>query len=90
MFINSAEDFSVAEDATVGTEVALVQATDADVGEFGKITYLLDTSSTQGRFKINKETVFNPLYHYLLLIIILFKYLQLIAKNNIVTAYLCS
>ncbi|XP_035210796.1 cadherin-23-like isoform X2 [Stegodyphus dumicola] len=56
VFVNSASDFSVAEDVTVGTEVALVQATDADVGEYGKITYLLDTSSTQGHFKINKET----------------------------------
>ncbi|XP_054716346.1 cadherin-23-like [Uloborus diversus] len=56
VFVSSATDFSVLEDAVIGTEVALVQATDADVGEFGKITYLLDTSSTQGRFKINKET----------------------------------
>ncbi|XP_042895459.1 cadherin-23 isoform X2 [Parasteatoda tepidariorum] len=56
VFVNSASDFSVAEDITIGAEVALVQATDADVGEYGKITYLLDTSSTQGRFKINKET----------------------------------
>lgn len=57
VFVTSSSDFSIAEDVGVGTEVALVQATDADVGEYGKITYLLDTSSTQGRFRINKETV---------------------------------
>ncbi|KAG8193980.1 hypothetical protein JTE90_013674 [Oedothorax gibbosus] len=56
VFVTSSSEFWIAEDVAVGTEVALVQATDADVGEYGKITYLLDTSSTQGRFRINKET----------------------------------
>lgn len=56
VFISSNTEFFVAEDAPIGAEVALIQATDADVGEYGKITYLLDTSSTQGKFKIDKDT----------------------------------
>lgn len=33
-----------------------LEAKDADSGEFGKITYLLDRLSSNGKFQINPET----------------------------------
>lgn len=39
-----------------GTEIAKIEARDADSGDFGKITYLLDRMSSQGKFHINPDT----------------------------------
>lgn len=39
-----------------GTEIAKIEARDADSGEFGRITYLLDRISSQGKFHIHPET----------------------------------
>lgn len=37
----------VPEDAAIGQKIAVLEAEDADSGEFGKITYLLDRISSQ-------------------------------------------
>lgn len=56
-FIDSTlSNVSVPEDATVGTKVAVIEARDADSGDFGKITYLLDRLSSQGKFSIDPDT----------------------------------
>ncbi|KPM07825.1 cadherin-23-like protein [Sarcoptes scabiei] len=47
---------TIPENATIGSLVVQVKASDADSGAFGKLTYLLDSSSTMGKFKIDRET----------------------------------
>ena len=47
---------SVYENATVGSMVATVRATDSDTGDFGKVMYYI-TSGDAGKFAINPETV---------------------------------
>lgn len=56
VFESSAFEYRVREDAEPGTVIAVVSARDADSGENGKITYLLDRTSTQGKFLINGDT----------------------------------
>ncbi|XP_029849055.2 cadherin-23 [Ixodes scapularis] len=49
-------EFSVSEDARVGSSVATVQAVDADVGGYGRVTYALDAAGTDGKFKIDRDS----------------------------------
>ncbi|XP_061729835.1 cadherin-23 [Cydia pomonella] len=49
-------EYRVREDVEPGTTIANIVARDADSGEYGKLTYLLDRLSTQGKFLINAET----------------------------------
>ncbi|CAK1540672.1 unnamed protein product [Leptosia nina] len=49
-------EYRVREDVEPGTVITNIVATDADSNEYGKITYLLDRTSTQGKFLINAET----------------------------------
>lgn len=46
-FLSEPKSLIVAEDARVGYKIAMLKAEDADSGEFGKITYLLDRISSQ-------------------------------------------
>ncbi|CAH0553770.1 unnamed protein product [Brassicogethes aeneus] len=46
----------VPEDTPVGSEVSVIKAKDSDSGEFGKITYLLDRISSQGKFVLDADT----------------------------------
>jgi len=39
-----------------GTEIGRIEARDADSGDFGKITYLLDRMSSGGKFQIHPDT----------------------------------
>ncbi|XP_069668723.1 cadherin-23 isoform X2 [Periplaneta americana] len=55
-FVGDVNNITVREDAPVGTEIATIEARDADSGDFGKITYLLDRMSSQGKFQINPRT----------------------------------
>lgn len=48
--------YLVPEDAPVGTQIAVIQATDADAGDYAKVTYLLDKKSAKGKFSINPRT----------------------------------
>ncbi|CAG9785729.1 unnamed protein product [Diatraea saccharalis] len=56
VFESSAFEYHVLESVEPGTTITNVVAKDADSGEYGKITYLLDRMSTQGKFLINPET----------------------------------
>lgn len=47
VFESSAFEYRVQEDVEPGAVLAHIVATDADSGEYGKITYLLDRTSTQ-------------------------------------------
>lgn len=40
----------------LGTEIVKIEATDQDSGDFGRITYLLDRISSQGKFRIDPDT----------------------------------
>lgn len=44
------------EDMPIGTQVTVIKAQDADSGEYGKITYLLDRLSSQGKFSLDADT----------------------------------
>lgn len=46
----------VAEDAYIGQRIAILEAKDSDSGEYGKITYLLDRISSQGKFSLDADT----------------------------------
>lgn len=46
-FESNVHEFKVREDVPIGTSIAKIVARDADSGEYGKITYLLDRISTQ-------------------------------------------
>ncbi|XP_076254709.1 cadherin 88C [Rhynchophorus ferrugineus] len=45
----------VPEDAPPGTKIATIRASDADSGEYGKITFILDRLSSQGKFAIDSD-----------------------------------
>lgn len=47
---------TIPEDAPIGSLVVRVTASDADIGAFGKLTYQLDSSSSLGKFKIDRES----------------------------------
>ncbi|XP_063244010.1 cadherin-23 [Bacillus rossius redtenbacheri] len=55
-FVGDVSNITVREDAPPGTEIALIEARDADSGDFGTITYLLDRMSSQGKFQIHPST----------------------------------
>uniref|UniRef100_A0A182ISV2 Cadherin domain-containing protein n=1 Tax=Anopheles atroparvus TaxID=41427 RepID=A0A182ISV2_ANOAO len=54
-FVDAVSDFYVAENASVGTEIAIVRAKDLDSGDFGRITYILDRISSKEKFSIDPE-----------------------------------
>ncbi|XP_014258581.1 cadherin-23-like isoform X2 [Cimex lectularius] len=55
-FVTELNSINVLENTTIGTEIAKIVAEDADSGDYGKITYLLDRRSSQGKFQINPDT----------------------------------
>ncbi|XP_033230917.1 cadherin-23 isoform X2 [Belonocnema kinseyi] len=55
-FVVDIHNVTVMENAKVGTEIAIIIARDADTDDYGKITYLLDRMSAQGKFAIHPET----------------------------------
>lgn len=54
---NNQLTFTASEDSPLGSLVAQVTAHDDDIGLYGKVTYLLDASSSHGKFKIDRDTV---------------------------------
>lgn len=60
---NERKQFTISEDAPIGSLVTQVKAHDEDIGAYGKITYLLDASSSDGKFKIDRDTV-SVVYHF--------------------------
>ncbi|XP_037943445.1 cadherin-23-like [Teleopsis dalmanni] len=55
-FIGGSKNYTISENAAIGTRVGTVQAADADSGDFGKITFLMDRISSQGKFSIDADT----------------------------------
>ncbi|BFF92829.1 cadherin-23 [Drosophila madeirensis] len=55
-FIGGSKNYTISEQAVPGTRVATLQAADADAGDFGKITFLMDRISSQGKFTIDADT----------------------------------
>nr|XP_034827125.1 cadherin-23 [Maniola hyperantus] len=56
IFEMSPFEYRVKEDVEPGTTEANIIARYADSGEYGKVTYLLDRVTTQGKFLINADT----------------------------------
>ena len=56
MFSSDILNLTVLENSPIGTQIALIEATDADSGENGKITYLIDKMSAKGVFLIDANT----------------------------------
>lgn len=55
-FLSEPKTLLIPEDTLPGQQIALIEAKDADFGEFGKITYLLDRISSQGKFSLDADT----------------------------------
>jgi len=55
-FVGGSKNYTISENAPPGTRVATLQAGDADSGDFGKITFLMDRISSQGKFTIDADT----------------------------------
>lgn len=55
-FVGDNSNLTVAENSPIGTRITMVQAKDADSGDFGKITFLIDKMSSQGKFMIDADT----------------------------------
>lgn len=55
-FLNEQSNLTVKENAAIGTRIAMIKAKDADSGDFGKITFLIDKISSQGKFLIDADT----------------------------------
>uniref|UniRef100_A0A182JWJ6 Cadherin domain-containing protein n=1 Tax=Anopheles christyi TaxID=43041 RepID=A0A182JWJ6_9DIPT len=54
-FVDNVNDYYVSENATIGTEIVIIQAKDLDSGDFGRITYILDRVSSKEKFSIDPE-----------------------------------
>lgn len=52
----SVEVLSVNENTPIGSKLIQLRAIDADQGEFGRLTYLLDTASSDGVFTLDKQS----------------------------------
>ncbi|XP_046672662.1 cadherin-23 isoform X2 [Homalodisca vitripennis] len=55
-FVGNITNVTLREDTPIGAEVTVIEASDADSGDYGKITFLLDRISSLGKFQINPET----------------------------------
>ncbi|KAL3277671.1 hypothetical protein HHI36_013017 [Cryptolaemus montrouzieri] len=56
IFVVEPKKLLLPEDMPIGTQVSVIEAQDADSGEYGKITYLLDRLSSQGKFSLDADT----------------------------------
>ncbi|KAJ8911026.1 hypothetical protein NQ315_016595 [Exocentrus adspersus] len=55
-FFSEPKSIKVPENSPPGTEIAKLEALDADSGEYGKITYLMDRLSSEGKFSLDADT----------------------------------
>jgi Cadherin domain len=55
-FVTEFQNLSIYENQPIGTQIAVIEADDADSGDFGKITFLMDRLSSQGKFAIDPDT----------------------------------
>ena len=55
-FVTDFQNLTIYENQPIGSQIAVIEAHDADSGDYGKITFLLDRLSSQGKFSIDPET----------------------------------
>lgn len=55
-FVTDFQNLTIYENQPIGTQIAVIEAHDADSGVYGKITYLIDRLSSQGKFAIDPES----------------------------------
>ncbi|GAB0096475.1 Cadherin [Sergentomyia squamirostris] len=55
-FLGDMRNLTVRENSPLGTKITTVRAEDADSGDYGKITFLMDRISSQGKFTIDADT----------------------------------
>lgn len=55
-FVTDFQNLTIYENQPIGTQIAVIEAHDADSGDFGKITFLIDRLSSQGKFAIDPES----------------------------------
>lgn len=55
-FVTEFQNLTIYENQPIGTQIAVIEAHDADSGDFGKITFLIDRLSSQGKFAIDPES----------------------------------
>lgn len=55
-FVTDFQNLTIYENQPIGTQIAVIEAHDADSGDFGKITFLIDRLSSHGKFAIDPES----------------------------------
>ncbi|OXU32081.1 hypothetical protein TSAR_007838 [Trichomalopsis sarcophagae] len=55
-FVTDVSNVTVNENSKIGTEIIALKARDPDSGDYGKVTYLLDRMSSQGKFAIHPDS----------------------------------
>ena len=55
-FVTDFQNLTIYENQSIGTQIAVIEALDADSGDFGKITFLIDRLSSHGKFAIDPES----------------------------------
>lgn len=55
-FITDFQNLSIYENQPIGTQIAVIEADDADSGDYGKVTFLIDRLSSHGKFAIDPDT----------------------------------
>lgn len=65
-FIGGSKNYTISENVEIGARIGTVQASDADSGDFGKITFLMDRISSQVRELEMKLSIgfFASRYHF--------------------------
>lgn len=56
VFLTDFQNLTIHENLPIGSQIAVIEANDADSGNFGKITFLIDRLSSQGKFSIDPES----------------------------------
>lgn len=55
-FVTDFQNLTIYENQPIGTQIAVIEAFDADDGDYGKITFLIDRLSSQGKFAIDPDS----------------------------------
>lgn len=55
-FITETQNLTISENQPIGSQIAVIEAGDADSGDFGKITFLIDRISSHGKFSIDPQS----------------------------------
>lgn len=56
VFVTDFQNLTIYENQPIGSQIAVIEAHDADSGDFGKITFLIDRLSSHGKFAIDPDS----------------------------------